>query len=354
MSDSSGSETDVEILIPLINLPKPIVHICQLTEEAQRTLFYALMFLPFKMIQLVPPLHTYSLSELNFYSRELLRNPPMINCENTLPDFARVPFTTNEDFAIVTMLRKNAGPFSFEFFQYFSYMFLPIRTAMQITERIEAIQQMTKEERDEICNRFMEETFRDYLAFESMNKDENMEDANLTNRNLENFICVKDEIPGFPILPELNNEINLLSSHRLMFIKDQFSINDLALIRGETYQFYMKQTALIIGRSTDNVIVDIDLGYFIPHSCHHVSKRQAVISFQKDFCFYLENIGKRPFRVNGVLIPKGKVCILQPGAILDFSDILFIFIPNEVLVDRIRKLIASSSPNKISLKKKRK
>ncbi|OHS95344.1 hypothetical protein TRFO_38533 [Tritrichomonas foetus] len=324
-----------------------------LTEEALNSLYRAIMYLPLNLLQLVPPLHLYSISELEYYIVNMLHNPPTIELDIDSLRNLMVPFDINEDFAIVSMIRMNPGPFSFELVQRFSYAFKPIRTAHQIANRIEELQMASNEEREYIIQKFADETFKEYLS--SQVKDGNSEqltELNLTKRDFDICTISKPKNPEIPIPPEIDQEINLLSSHRWMFIKERFASNDLAIIRSEKHEFYMRLCAIIIGRNSPQGEVDIDLSYYMKGGCHHVSRQQAILSFQKDYFFYLENIGKRSFRVNGTIVPKGKFCILQPGAIIDFSDILLMFIPNEPLVDKIRKNF-NYTVTKAPIKKKR-
>jgi hypothetical protein len=66
---------------------------------------------------------------------------------------------------------------------------------------------------------------------------------------------------------------------------------------------------------------------------------QVILAFVEDCNFYLENVGNRVFRVNGVVVEAGQICQLPAGALLDFSGTLLMFIPNETLVRDIRTVL---------------
>ena len=57
----------------------------------------------------------------------------------------------------------------------------------------------------------------------------------------------------------------------------------------------------------------------------------------RDCNFYIENIGTRLFRVNGVQVLPGNMAKIPPFAILDFSDTMFLFIPNLKFVENVKK-----------------
>lgn len=353
-NDEKNQQEKIKIQPPA----ESIVHRTPLTKQAQEALYFGILScVPMNMLQLIPPLQNYSYHELEFYLRDFLINPPIIQID---PDYqnlkkVEIPFDIEEDFIIITMIRTNTGPFSVDFIKKFSFVFKPIRTIQQINERFQQLKTLSSQELDDICNQFTKKTFQEYLSFNSL-KEKKTKSSEL---HFLYDICTfsKETSPQIEILPEIDSAIENLSSHRNIFLKDHFSSNDLAILRTEKFEFFMKQTSIIIGKNTDTTIVDIDLNYFIQPGCKHISKRQAILSFQKfedDYCFVLENIGKRCFRVNGSLIPHGKACILQTGSIIDFSDILFMFVSNEELIERIKQTLRHQGMARSFFKKKKK
>lgn len=337
---------------------KSIVHRKSFTNEAQEALYFGVLScIPINMLQLIPPLQNYSYSEIDYYLENFIQNPPVIELDPKFLKFEKIniPFDIEEDFAIATMIRINTGPFSIDFIKKNTFLFKPIRTIQQIHTRFHQLKDLSSEEIDDICDRFAQRTFQEYFSFKSLEQKR----SNSLQPHFNFDICTfsRDNPPELVILPEIDSEIENLSSHRDLFLKNHFSPNDLAILRTEKFEFFMKQTAIIIGRNTDSSIVDIDLNYFILPGCKHISKRQATLTFQKyndDYCFFLENIGKRFFRVDGSLIPPEKACILRAGSIIDFSDILFMFIPNEELIEKIKQTLRHQEMARSFLKKKRK
>ena len=100
----------------------------------------------------------------------------------------------------------------------------------------------------------------------------------------------------------------------------------------------MNRQAILLGRASSLAEVDIDISTNDDNSCVHISRRQAIISFLDDCNFYIENIGKRTFRVNGVLIKPDQMARIPSFAILDFSGVLFMFIPNKRLIEEISQM----------------
>ena len=127
-----------------------------------------------------------------------------------------------------------------------------------------------------------------------------------------------------------------MNENLLLIASAKFQPDQLAMLRSEENYFIIKQAAVLLGRNTDKNEVDIDVSYNSDPHCPHISRKQAILSFQPDFNFYIENIGVRAFRINGALLPPGFSCILPPGAMLDFSGALFIFIPNQELINKIK------------------
>lgn len=337
---------------------KSIIHRTPLTNQAQEALYFGILScIPMNMLQLIPPLQNYSYHEIEFYLRDFLKNPPIIHIDSNYENLKKleIPFDVEEDLAIITMIRTNTGPFSIEFIKKFSFIFKPIRTIQQIKERFEQLQTLSPQEIDAIYDEFTKKTYQEYLSFKSLQKKK----SNCLQPHFLYDICTfsRETPPQIMVLPEIDSEIDHLSSNRNVYLKNHFCSNDLAILRTEKFEFIMKQTSIIIGKNTDTTIVDIDLNFLIQPGCQHISKRQAILSFQEfndDYCFVLENIGKRSFRVNGSLIPQGKACILQSGSIIDFSDILFMFISNDELIDRIKQTIRHQEMAKSFLKKKKK
>jgi hypothetical protein len=162
-------------------------------------------------------------------------------------------------------------------------------------------------------------------------------------------------VPEFPIEStcEVTSRIDsiLPGVHGIAFSCDALR-TVLAIFRSERNQYFMRREAVLIGRGTLDHDVDIDLTFESDRTCTHISRMQAIVSFLEDNRFYLENVGHRVLRVNGVTIEPGQMCQLPSGALLDFSGTLLIFIANEAFAKEIHGAVdgtGSSSSKKRSL-----
>ncbi|KAK8883277.1 Microspherule protein 1 [Tritrichomonas musculus] len=350
--DEENEQINFKIEPPL----KQAVHRTPFTVQSQEALYFGILScVPINMLQLIPPLQNYSLHEIEYYLLEFMQNPPVVQLDSIFQNFPAIPFDIDEDFAIATMIRSNTGPFSFDFITKFLFLFKPIRTIKQINERYEQLKNLPSEELEKIYHQFAEKTYKEYLSYQSIRKDK----SRFMQSGLIFDICTlsREIAPEIIITHEIDSEIDRLGTHRKLFLKNHFSLNDLAILRTEQFEFFMKQTSIIIGRNTDTNIVDVDLNYFIQPGCKHISKKQAILFFQNyndEYYFFIENIGKRCFRVNGALVPKGKICILQSGSIIDFSDILIMFVSNEDLIEKIKQNIRHHEMAKPFIKKRKK
>ncbi|XP_058785403.1 uncharacterized protein LOC131660235 isoform X2 [Vicia villosa] len=70
----------------------------------------------------------------------------------------------------------------------------------------------------------------------------------------------------------------------------------LALLYGRHSNYYIKKPEVLLGRATEGVHVDIDLGK--GGGTNLISRRQAIIKMDKDGSFYIKNIGKSSMLVN--------------------------------------------------------
>ncbi|GAU31191.1 hypothetical protein TSUD_210480, partial [Trifolium subterraneum] len=91
--------------------------------------------------------------------------------------------------------------------------------------------------------------------------------------------------------------------------------------------------AVIIGRSTEDAAVDIDLTRAGPYT-HNISRRQASIRLDADGSFILKNLGKKSIFLNGKEIAKGQQRGLSDGSFIEIRDLSFIFDFNKECVER--------------------
>lgn len=120
-----------------------------------------------------------------------------------------------------------------------------------------------------------------------------------------------------------------------------FDNQTLAVLRGRLVRYLMRSREITVGRSTKDVVVDVDLGLEGPAS--KISRRQAVIKLKHTAEFHLANEGRRSVIVNGTPVLMGESILLQNNAVVQFSGLTFIFIVNLELIQAIRNESSKNS-----------
>ncbi|KAG6785717.1 hypothetical protein POTOM_007298 [Populus tomentosa] len=100
-----------------------------------------------------------------------------------------------------------------------------------------------------------------------------------------------------------------------------------AVIHGRHSKHYIKKSEVLLGRATEDAIVDIDLG----REGHRniISRRQATINLDKSGSFYLKNLGKCSLSVNDKEIAPGQSLSLSSGCLIEIRGMPFIFEINQ-------------------------
>ena len=312
----------------------------EFSEEAIAAIINAPLAIPFEMAQTAfPPLTEFTQSELNSCFKDILSSETLPIGESSTPyEFPfTVPFDLDEDLIIFTHLKNKEKESFNDFMKRASTVLKPHRTAAEINERIEFLRSRDEEE---ILDKIAEEFLLEKLFFLSQTTEhKNVDYINslrLKQSHLDQCRCAVDITPRGPVCEEANNEIDDMHSKLSLIASSKFQYGELAMLRSEENYYIIRQASVLLGRAGEKADVDIDISYNTDPHCTHISRKQAVLSFQPDFEFYLANIGNRGFRVNGEIIPPGVACKLPSGAILDFSGALFIFIPNEELIQKLR------------------
>ena len=308
----------------------------QFPEDARRALVLASLACSSDNWQIaVPPLHEFSKHEILDVWEKYLKGEKI----DEIPKFdptdiqSCIEFDRDEDFILLSSLRNSL---SFEeMMSEFGYIFKAFRSLDSIKKRADELKNWTPEEVDNFYNAYARDILTEEMFDLSTQPKTNIDPEDLS-------LCRCAYRREYPIKPTQESQTEVT---RLMqgiqgpaFAYDSLR-HVLAILRSETHEYYMKREALLIGRGTADHDVDIDLTFETDRTCTHISRAQAILSFMSDCNFYLENIGTRVFRVNGALIHPGKICRLIPGAILDFSGTLLMFIPNEEFVVEIAKAV---------------
>lgn len=202
----------------------------------------------------------------------------------------------------------------------------------------------TKEQREMIIDQYSQSILVDKLFDMSLNPNEKP----YITKSITGFRCKYDNFEKYDLDQSISSEIESLNQD-LTAMASKFKPSDLAILRSESQIFSMRREVVMIGRPSPGHDVDIDLSFESDKTCTHISRFQAILSFLEDFQFYIENVGQRPFRINGALIYPGAMAIIPAGAILDFAGTLLLFIPNIVFIETIKRAVqelASARPKK--------
>jgi len=296
--------------------------ITPLPNEDLITLIIYLMRYPLEVCQVVAPgLDKYTCKELEIAFTNSMKAPPDIFVESSYSkeDFG---YTVEEDYSILHSYKIDSNVF-------------PIRHKKTTEDRIIEI----RDQDDEVINKLAKMMLNEELfSLTEENSFESIEYLRNTQLEPKDFDSCRCSIPISPTYIDsfpASDELITLHSQLSLISESYFMDGDLAMLRASDHYYMMKSAAILLGRSTDKTFVDIDLSYGLDPFCTHLSRNQAIISFLEDSNFYIENIGLRSFRVNGVLIPPNSICQLNEGSILDFSGYVLLFLPNSSMVEQI-------------------
>ncbi|CAI0392937.1 unnamed protein product [Linum tenue] len=110
----------------------------------------------------------------------------------------------------------------------------------------------------------------------------------------------------------------------------------LAILYGRHLKHYMRDTEVMLGRATDDMDVDIDLG--IEGPANKISRRQAIIKMEKDGSFILKNLGKSPMFLNGEELLMGQSSSLSSSSLIEIREMAFVF---EISSKAVGRFLAS-------------
>ncbi|KAL0438472.1 UNVERIFIED_CONTAM: hypothetical protein Slati_2330200 [Sesamum latifolium] len=100
----------------------------------------------------------------------------------------------------------------------------------------------------------------------------------------------------------------------------------LAVLRGRCSKHFIKKPEVLLGRETEDIKVDIDLG----REKHggKISRRQAIIKMDMYGMFHLKNLGRCPIYVNGKEVATGQRLSLTSGCLIEVRGLAFVFETN--------------------------
>ncbi|KAK7346389.1 hypothetical protein VNO80_20907 [Phaseolus coccineus] len=108
----------------------------------------------------------------------------------------------------------------------------------------------------------------------------------------------------------------------------------LAIVYGRILKEYIRKSKVILGRATNDVHVDIDLGKEGEEAATKISRRQALIKLDADGSFIIKNLGKRSIFLNGKEIATGQARGLGASSVIEIRGISLIFETNNRCVKR--------------------
>ncbi|KAG9137238.1 hypothetical protein Leryth_024941 [Lithospermum erythrorhizon] len=97
----------------------------------------------------------------------------------------------------------------------------------------------------------------------------------------------------------------------------------LAILYGRRLKHYIRKTEVVLGRSSDDVDIDINLRN--ERRGNKLSRRQAIIKMDADGSFVLKNIGKSTISVNGMPASCGQSLFLSSGCLIEIAGMSFVF-----------------------------
>lgn len=140
--------------------------------------------------------------------------------------------------------------------------------------------------------------------------------------------------------------IRLEQSVRSGLQRDLMHRGAFAILFGRHLRHYIRKTEVILGRSTDDTEVDIDLRK--EGRANKISRRQASIKMESDGSFCLKNLGKCSISVNGNSVDTGQYLTLSGSCVIEIREMSFLF---EMNPKYVKEYIYSITQNKGTLSK---
>ena len=104
----------------------------------------------------------------------------------------------------------------------------------------------------------------------------------------------------------------------------------LAELVGANVTFEIAKRDCVIGRSTEDLKVDVDLGS--EGNASKISRQQAFLKLRWNGEFALRNVGRRPIWCNNSPLTTGQRCILAPHTLIEVGGMRLLFLPNPTLI----------------------
>uniref|UniRef100_A0A7N0UII5 FHA domain-containing protein n=1 Tax=Kalanchoe fedtschenkoi TaxID=63787 RepID=A0A7N0UII5_KALFE len=115
----------------------------------------------------------------------------------------------------------------------------------------------------------------------------------------------------------------------------------LAVLYGRRLKYYISKSEVILGRSTEDMEVDVDLAK--EGRANKVSRQQASIKLEADGSFTVKNLGKHCISVNGTELGTGQFMTLSLSNLIEIRGMSFVFEANHKSVHRFLASIKQAS-----------
>ncbi|KAK1407444.1 hypothetical protein QVD17_39060 [Tagetes erecta] len=110
-----------------------------------------------------------------------------------------------------------------------------------------------------------------------------------------------------------------------------------AILQGRHTKYYVKKPEVLIGRATEEISVDIDLGREGQNS--RVSRRQAIMHMDHEGSFHMKNLSKYSIFINSMELTTNQSVSLTSSCLIEIKGMAFLFETNEA---RIKEYVNST------------
>ncbi|XP_011090415.1 uncharacterized protein LOC105171097 [Sesamum indicum] len=147
---------------------------------------------------------------------------------------------------------------------------------------------------------------------------------------------ISRQVPSYQYDDTKRTIIRLEQGARSCLQRAMTSQGALAILYGRHLRHYIRKPEVLLGRSTDDVDVDIDLRK--EGRANKISRRQAIIKMEADGSFFIRNLGKSSLSVNGTTVATGQLLNLSSSCLIEIKGMSFVF---EINQGYVRKHLGS-------------
>lgn len=135
------------------------------------------------------------------------------------------------------------------------------------------------------------------------------------------------KVPSYQFDETKRTIIRLEQGARSSLQRAMTSRGALGILYGRRLRHFIRKPEVLLGRSTDDIDVDIDLRK--EGRANKISRRQAIIKMEADGSFFLKNLGKSAVSVNGMIVATGQLVNLSPSCLIEVKGMSFVFEINQ-------------------------